>query len=197
MGKIQDWFENKFDIITVIVLTALCIGFAVYMTYYEHSKDAEVKDLRAQLANAQVKQPIQRDTIHDSIPVATSTVLNIDSRTYKREIADKQLLKDLQLRIGQIEAQQRVGTRTADTIQMKPPNAFGRYDYKDQWAEFHISIPDSLMTYSIRDSITTLIYREYKHKFLWWKWGTKGYKVKVINFNPHSTVLYNQYVRME
>lgn len=197
MGKIQDWFENKFDIIVVIVLTAVCIVFAVYMTYYEQSKDAEVKDLRAQLTNAQVKQPIQRDTIHDSIPVATSTVLNIDSRTYKREIADKQLLKDLQLRLGQIEAQQRVGIRTADTIRLKPPNAFGRYDYKDQWAEFHISIPDSLMTYSIRDSITTLIYREYKHKFLWWKWGTKGYKVKVINFNPHSTVLYNQYVRME
>lgn len=197
MEKIQDWFNDKFDVIAIVVLVIICVAFAFFAAYTEESKDAEINDLKAQLANAQVKHTIQRDTIRDSVPVATSTVLNIDSRTYKREIADKQLLKDLQLRLGQIEAQQRVGTRTADTIQLKPPNAFGRYDYKDQWAEFHISIPDSLMTYSIRDSITTLIYREYKHKFLWWKWGTKGFKVKVINFNPHSTVMYNQYVRME
>lgn len=196
MGKFFKWVDDYFFAIIIVSCFIVAVGMPI-VAYLNDGKNKEINDLKAQLANAQVKPTIQRDTIRDSVPVATSTVLNIDSRTYKREIADKQLLKDLQLRLGQIEAQQRVGTRTADTIQLKPPNAFGRYDYKDQWAEFHISIPDSLMTYSIRDSITTLIYREYKHKFLWWKWGTKGYKVKVINFNPHSTVLYNQYVRME
>lgn len=196
MGKFFKWVDDNFFAIIIVSCFIVAVGMPI-VAYLNDGKNKEINDLKAQLANAQVKPTIQRDTIRDSVPVATSTVLNIDSRTYKREIADKQLLKDLQLRLGQIEAQQRVGTRTADTIQLKPPNAFGRYDYKDQWAEFHISIPDSLMTYSIRDSITTLIYREYKHKFLWWKWGTKGYKVKVINFNPHSTVLYNQYVRMK
>ena len=196
MGKFLKWVDNNFFVNIIVICFIAVVGMTIKAFLYD-GKNKEINDLKAQLANAQVKHTIQRDTIRDSVPVATSTVLNIDSRTYKREIADKQLLKDLQLRLGQIEAQQRVGTRTADTIQLKPPNAFGRYDYKDQWAEFHISIPDSLMTYSIRDSITTLIYREYKHKFLWWKWGTKGYKVKVINFNPHSTVMYNQYVRME
>lgn len=196
MGKFLKWVDDNFFAIIIVSCFIVAVGMPI-VAYLNDGKNKEINDLKAQLANAQVKPTIQRDTIRDSVPVATSTVLNIDSRTYKREIADKQLLKDLQLRLGQIEAQQRVGTRTADTIQLKPPNAFGRYDYKDQWAEFHLSIPDSLMTYSIRDSITTLIYREYKHKFLWWKWGTKGYKVKVINFNPHSTVLYNQYVRME
>ena len=111
MGKIQDWFNDKFDVIAIVVLVIICVAFAFFAAYTEESKDAEINDLKAQLANAQVKHTIQRDTIRDSVPVATSTVLNIDSRTYKREIADKQLLKDLQLRLGQIEAQQRVGTR--------------------------------------------------------------------------------------
>ena len=196
MGKFLKCVDNNFFANIIVICFIAVVGMTIKAFLYD-GKNKEINDLKAQLANAQVKPTIPRDTIRDSVPVSPSTVLNIDSRTYKREIADKQLLKDLKLRLGQIEAQQRVGTRSADTIQLKPPNAFGRYDYKDQWAEFHISIPDSLMTYSIRDSITTLIYREYKHKFLWWKWGTKGYKVKVINFNPHSTVLYNQYVRME
>ncbi len=29
------------------------------------------------------------------------------------------------------------------------------------------------------------------------RWGVKGYKVKVVNFNPHSTIRYNQYVKPE
>ncbi|WP_407934619.1 DUF6549 family protein [Hallella sp.] len=41
-----------------------------------------------------------------------------------------------------------------------------------------------------------VLLKEYKHRFLWWKWSTKGYKVKIINFNPHARVLYNQYVRI-
>ena len=37
----------------------------------------------------------------------------------------------------------------------------------------------------------------YRHHFLWWRWGVKGYKVKVVNFNPHSTIRYNTYVKPE
>ena len=39
-----------------------------------------------------------------------------------------------------------------------------------------------------------LVYREYKHHFLWWKWGTKGYRLKIVNFNPHARVTYNRYI---
>ena len=72
--------------------------------------------------------------------------------------------------------------------------------YKEaEWVIY--AAPAALMAmtlvYTVSDSVLTLVYREYKHKFLWWRWGTKGYKVKVVNFNPHATIRYNQYIKVE
>lgn len=52
-----------------------------------------------------------------------------------------------------------------------------------------------MLTYSVRDSTQIIVAHVYKHSFLWWRWGVKGYKVEVVNFNPHATVLYNSYVK--
>ena len=35
-----------------------------------------------------------------------------------------------------------------------------------------------------------------KHKFLWWRWGTKGYQVQIVNFNPHPRINYSRYVEI-
>ena len=46
----------------------------------------------------------------------------------------------------------------------------------------------------MRDSLAIALKKEYKHRFLFFKWGVRGYDVKVANFNPHSTIKYNTYV---
>lgn len=35
-----------------------------------------------------------------------------------------------------------------------------------------------------------------KHKFLWWRWGTKGYQVQIVSFNPHSRINYSRYMEV-
>ena len=35
-----------------------------------------------------------------------------------------------------------------------------------------------------------------KHKFLWWRGGTKGYQVQIVNFNPHPRINYSRYVEV-
>jgi hypothetical protein len=37
--------------------------------------------------------------------------------------------------------------------------------------------------------------KEYKRRFLWWKWGTKGYRVKAVSFCPYTTIRYNTYIK--
>lgn len=49
----------------------------------------------------------------------------------------------------------------------------------------------------MRDSLAIALKREYKHRFLFLRWGTKGYDVKVVNFNPHSSVRYNTFVKKD
>ncbi|MDD6438740.1 MAG: hypothetical protein PUG09_11895 [Prevotella sp.] len=163
-----------------------------------HRNKQKVEALRTQLAHAQIEPLIQRDTIRDTVQVATSSAIPVERRTYKNELADKQLIKDLRLRLSQIETQQLSGTAILDTVRLTSLTA-DSYEYADRWTHFKLSMkpPDTTLVYTVSDSVLTLVYREYKHKFLWWRWGTKGYKVKVVNFNPHATIRYNQYIKVE
>lgn len=162
-----------------------------------HRNKQKVEALRAQLAHVQLNPAIEYDTIRDTIQVATSAI-PVERNTYKTELADKQLIKELRLKLGQIEAQQLSGTAIHDTVRLEAKTD-SRYEYADRWAHFTLSMkpPDTTLVYTVSDSVLTMVYREYKHKFLWWRWGTKGYKVKVVNFNPHATIRYNQYIKVE
>ena len=163
-----------------------------------HKNKQKVEALRTQLAHSQIEPLIQRDTIRDTVQVATSSAIPVERRTYKNELADKQLIKDLRLRLSQIETQQLSDTAILDTVRLTSLTA-DSYEYADRWTHFTLSMkpPDTMLVYTVSDSVLTLVYREYKHKFLWWRWGTKGYKVKVVNFNPHATIRYNQYIKVE
>lgn len=181
-----------------LLTAAIALVSLVLTKLDDHHRKQEVEELKVQLAHAQVEPLIQRDTIRDTVTVATSAAIPVERSTYKTELADKQLIKELRLKLGQIEAQQLSGTAIHDTVRLEAKTN-SRYEYADRWARFSLSMkpPDTTLVYTVSDSVTTLVYREYKHKFLWWRWGTKGYKVKVVNFNPHATIRYNQYIKVE
>ena len=109
-----------------------------------HRNKQKVETLRTQLAHAQIAPVIQRDTIRDTIQVATSTVIPVERNTYKTELADKQLIKELRLKLGQIEAQLLSGTAIHDTVRLEA-KANSRYEYADRWAHFTLSMkpPDA------------------------------------------------------
>jgi len=182
---------------TLLALLAFIMAIVgVILAWHDTRKSKlETEEMKMQLAHAQIEPLIQCDTIRDTVTVATSAAIPVERRTYKTEMADKKLIKELRLKLGQIEAQQLSGTDIHDTVRLEIKGN-SRYEYADRWTHFTLSMkpPDTTLVYSVRDSVTTFVYREYKHKFLWWKWGTKGYKVKIVNFNPHAKIGYEQYV---
>lgn len=181
-------------------LIALVVSFmqVIALRSKLHAMKADKERLSIELAHAMVANPLVPDTIRDTVRVATSPVVTVERGTFKNNLADKALLNDLDLRAQQVESWQKTGTAVADTVTLKQATDSLSFAYVDRWANFYLSMkpPDTTLAYSVRDSVTTIVYREYKHRFLWWRWGTKGYKVKIINFNPHARVLYNQYVRI-
>lgn len=183
-------------------LPAILMVFIIILILYQKSSVSKLKQdkerLSVELAHAQIAPPIAHDTIRDSVPVSTAPVVVMEKSTYKNDIADKQLLRDLGVTTGQIESQQTAGSSYTDTVRMTETREAVLH-YSDRWTDLTLRMkpPDTTLVYSVRDSVVTFVYREYKHKFLWWKWGTKGYKVKVVNFNPHATIRYNQFVKVE
>lgn len=185
--------EKKLAVILSFLMVLLTI-FASFLIFESRQKKAN-EALKMQLHQLQLKySPMQRDTIRDSVKLVTQQVMVMDRGEYKLLAADRKLLKELNLKLRQVVSDQRVSMVTSDTVKTKRLNSV--YSYSDHWLELRLDTADSILTYRARDSLQCIVARQFKHKFLWWKWGTKGYNVKVLNFNPHSTILYNSYIQV-
>ena len=185
--------EKKLAVILSFLLVLLTI-FASFLIFESRQKKAN-EALKLQLHQLQLKySPMQRDTIRDSVKLVTQQVMVMDRGEYKLLAADRKLLEELNLKLRQVVSDQRVSMVTSDTVKTKRLNSV--YSYSDAWLSLRLDTADSILTYRARDSLQCIVARQFKHKFLWWKWGTKGYNVKVLNFNPHSTILYNSYIQV-
>ena len=185
--------EKKLAVILSYLMVLLTI-FASFLIFESRQKKAN-EALKMQLHQLQLKySPMQRDTIRDSVKLVTQQVMVMDRGEYKLLAADRKLLEELNLKLRQVVSDQRVSMVTSDTVKTKRLNSV--YSYSDAWLSLRLDTADSILTYRARDSLQCIVARQFKHKFLWWKWGTKGYNVKVLNFNPHSTLLYNSYIQV-
>lgn len=185
--------EKKLAVILSFLMVLLTI-FASFLIFESRQKKAN-EALKLQLHQLQLKySPMQRDTIRDSIKLVTQQVMVMDRGEYKLLAADRKLLEELNLKLRQVVSDQRVSMVASDTVKTKRLNSV--YSYSEAWLSLRLDTADSILTYRARDSLQCIVAREYKHKFLWWRWGTKGYNVKVLNFNPHSTILYNSYIQV-
>lgn len=179
-------------VIAIIIMASGC-NYALRKQY-----EKEIKDLKYKLAHAQVYVPLERDTIRDTVEVVTAPVITAELKALRKQhIIDEKLIKDLQLKMKQLDAVQTTSIETKDTARAAYSHNSNLFSYEDEWSHLEFDPHDSTFYYNIRDSLATAVYHEYKHRFLWWKWGVKGYKVKVVNFNPHSTIRYNTYVKPE
>ena len=186
--------------IAIIVATIMLAAGVNYALRKQYEK--EIKDLKYELAHAQQYVPLERDSvfIHDTIPaeVVTSPVIMAELRDLRRQrLIDEETIKALGLRLKQLDAVQTTTVETKDTARAADVINSSLFSYDDGWSHLEFSLEDSTFYYNIRDSLITNVYHEYKHKFLWFRWGVKGYKVKLVNFNPHSTIRYNTYVKPE
>lgn len=188
-------------ILYVIIVLAIVImaGGANYALRKQYEK--EISDLKYQLAHAQQYVPMEKDTVYlpgDTVEVSTSPVIMAELKTLRKQhLIDEQLISDLGLKLKQMDAVQTTVTETKDTAKAEFDDSARVFCYDDNWSHLQFRLRDSTFYYNIRDSLATVVYHEYKHRFLWWRWGVKGYKVKILNFNPHSTIRYNTYVKPE
>lgn len=151
--------------------------------------------LREELAKQQQYVPLKKDTIHDSVEVVTQKIVEVERIKEVLTDEDRKLLKDAGIAAKELISLQKTGMETKDSVllEKKDSTKDAPLYYKDAWAEFEYS--NRKLSYSVRDSLAVAVKREYKHRLLWWKWGVKGYEVKVANFNPHTTVKYNTYIK--
>ena len=117
------------------------------------------------------------------------------SKKEVKSAVDKKIASEIGMPRSSVESKMGLTIATTDTVKLKQEEE-SIYIYKDRWLDAKVNLYDSTMTYKARDSLSQYIERIYKHKFLFWKWGTKGYRVHIINHNPNSKIEYADYIRV-
>lgn len=191
----------KKDFLIPAILIAIAVAIISIMTLLvkreQYRRKIEHLQSQIEILNSwNIYPSIIRDTIHDTIPVASVPALVVTKEEYKK-VADKALLKDLDVKPAAITSQLQTEISTQDSVKLRAAPVDNDYIYHDHWTDIHLSLSDSILQYNMRDSIAMFIVRDYKHRFLFWRWGTKGYNVKLVNFNPRAKIKYLKYVKVE
>ena len=194
--KFKDYCKSAvpafFSLVCLIVLFAIMFLFGSCDNKYKRENER----LREELERVQQYVPLQRDTIHDSVEIITQKVIEVEKIKEVLTDEDRKLLKDAGIAAKELMSLQKTGMETKDSVNLSAKDSTKEGSplyYKDAWAEFEFH--DRTLKYSVKDSLAIAVKKEYKRRFLWWRWGVKGYELKVINFNPHSTVRYNTFIK--
>lgn len=173
---------------------------AIVVGLYASFKRSEINALRKELRDvsvrlAEAEERVDTFIIRDSIPVVETRVVEVDRTDYKKLLADERLIKDLKLKVSDLESENRTLLSTRDTVVLTTVDD-SVYSYRDQWCSFSYVQATGVLDWEVRDSLCTFVSTEYRHRFLWWKWGKKGYKVSIVNFNPRSRIEYEKFIRL-
>ena len=171
---------NKFFIICIIILFILLA--AVTRLYNITLKEKE----RFEANQTTLMTSLNNFKFRDSLNAVENGRLKLNLSELKelRE-ADFKLIKELKLRPKDVETITKVKVVTRDSIIFQLKDSC--INYESEWTKVSGCIGDTL-SIETSDSIAFIAHKEYKHKFLFFRWGLERAKVKIINFNPRSSV---------
>lgn len=171
---------NKFFITCIIILFILLA--AVTRLYNVTLKEKE----RFEANQTTLMTSLNNFKFRDSLNAVENGRLKLNLSELKelRE-ADFKLIKELKLRPKDVETITKVKVATRDSIIFQLKDSC--INYESEWTKVSGCIGDTL-SIETSDSIAFIAHKEYKHKFLFFRWGLERAKVKIINFNPRSSV---------
>ena len=171
---------NKFFIICIIILFILLA--AVTRLYNVTLKEKE----RFEANQTTLMTSLNNFKFRDSLNAVENGRLKLNLSELKelRE-ADFKLIKELKLRPKDVETITKVKVVTRDSIIFQLKDSC--INYESEWTKVSGCIGDTL-SIETSDSIAFIAHKEYKHKFLFFRWGLERAKVKIINFNPRSSI---------
>ena len=199
----RKFLKTYWPFLLCLLLWALGIYLCYHFSSSAHRK--ELEQLRYDLAHAQRFTPLERTTIHDTVEVIRHETVVVEKIKPALTPEEKNLIKDIGTKLNHIESLQTTAIENHATVQLNidtvatPRDGFLTRDssvlhYSDHWARFAYNPSTRQLDYFVRDSLRTVVSRRFKHHFLWWRWGLKGYEVQILNFNPNATITYDHYI---
>lgn len=201
MWKLALNFLKKNWEYVVIALLAVALAVAI------RANSSNVERYEREKANSDsLTEKIDSMRTRNGEFVLTINELQYTVQDFKRRAAeDAELIKELKLRVNEVKEVIKTVTETKivyrDTLVMVSPDVF-KFTHNTKWwsvdetIDFGIKPPQVDFNMTTRDSVSHILYRVPKCRFLGIHWGTKGYEIKVINHNPNSVISYSRWINV-
>ena len=86
--------------------------------------------------------------------------------------------------------------RSADTLPLCPPAR--RFRWEDPWVAVEGLVAEDSVVCRVRsvDTLHQVVHR-IPRRFLFIRWGTKALRQEIVSANPHTRIVYTEYIRIE
>lgn len=192
--------KKNWKIILIVLLT-----LALYTTIRTSINNRQ-KYLREKNNTEALMTEIEHERTKRGEDVTTIQELQLTVKEFKKlRAADAKLIEELKVKPPQIKEIVKTVVQTKieyrDTLIQTAPNKFEWNKDTEWWTvnqEIDFSSEAPIIDFKIqtRDSLTHLLYKVPKCKFLGIRFGTKGYEIKCVNHNPDSKIIYNEWINV-
>ena len=150
---------------------------------------------------------LRRDSIVQAYQSKALTLSIDEFKRYREQ--DANVIKDLKLKLKQVtsiskqsmEVKVPVNAPVKDTVVIinNVVDTIKAIQYVDK----HVSFDGYIRRYSMKAdikvpvTITQVIHKVPKRKFLWWSWGCKAIKQVIITDNPYVQLNYSEYIQLK
>lgn len=182
----------KFYAVILVLLIAISAMFVRSCSL--SSKLRDEKEMHLQNLTTLTSE-VRRLKYSDSVSAAQVSALTL--RAIDAERLCSQLRKELKImgiRMKDVANATEVITVNSDTVFVPLVDSIrvGHrlcYDYTDDWVNFNVCILTDTMalTYTIRDTVQTIVHIQYQKRFLWWRWKPI-FKTTCISKNKHTYI---------
>lgn len=186
-----------------VVMILLSVGLAFSISY-------GVKSRRAYVREHDNVRALTRD-LALTVTKYGETVATVEELQYtveefrQRQAQDAALIKKLKIRASEVREVVKTVTETKivyrDSLVLIAPQKY-EWNKDTRWWSVHQKIdmtqpvPVTDFNFVTRDSLTHVLYKVPKCKFLGIHWGVKCYEIKVVNHNPNSTITYSRWINV-
>lgn len=195
---------KKYLFIVILVLLSACV-FLVY----QNKKVREDRD-RLKSNQTALLQEVESYKTKDGKNAVSIQMLELK----KSELEDgrKELLRTisgLKIRLKRVQSisQTELHTNVAVNTVVKDSIVIVRdstyiptlsFKWKDPWVSVEGLIQDKNVDMAISsiDTLTHVVHRV-PHKFLFFKWGTKAVRQSITSSNPHTSIVYAEYIQLK
>lgn len=192
----------------LVYLSALLLVAVMALSWLYKTEKQEKK----RLANNQEALLTDIETYKTEAGKNAASVLRLELSKSELEKYNKDLtqtVSDLKIKISRIQSASTTATSTdysittpvRDSIVYRDrliPDTLKRITYNDAWLGLDGTIQKGIFSGNIqsRDTLVQIVHRIPK-KFLFFKWGTKAIRQEVTTKNPHSKIVYTQYIELK